>query len=220
MSPTALKWLFVTAGIVHRDISLADLLWWQASHCSPPILVITEHDMGPNEKIKHITGTPTFMSIGLLKTKLGGWHFLRYSLESAYYVFFYVATRYGGGSEDKAALEEWTASCPADMIWVKKDFLQHLPYLTFGEPFAPLARIFAEVGVLLYRGYRAQEDAIFDRALAKSRTDGPNIAPEFRNATLGGHVTFEKIREILLRPPQDPLGMLDITTEVGALKRH
>ncbi|KII85762.1 hypothetical protein PLICRDRAFT_71723, partial [Plicaturopsis crispa FD-325 SS-3] len=104
--------LYKDAHILHRDISVDNLMFWRDSNGTPHGILndydnaiflderyIPKHTMGP-----HRTGTLPFMSLDfLMKTPRNAPHYYRHDLESLLYALVWICARFPTRSRKEIA---------------------------------------------------------------------------------------------------------------------
>lgn len=197
------KWLYKTAGVIHRDISENNLMYRMKADgtiCGvlsdyDLSLMLALQDRGPSSKQR--TGTRPFMARDLLEPTPRK-HLYRHDLESLFYVIIVLVYR---SQDDKLkehekfenflALKDWFTLAPAQLLKEKKAFF------STAMPLAPPAFKKLDLPIVRMRrifdaGYLARRD----HADMTMRSENP-VKPIFDELTLGGHVDFDKFQEIL-----------------------
>jgi serine/threonine protein kinase len=109
------RWLYEVPKILHRDISLNNLMLRKED--GNIYAVLNDLDLAVNADVqsqssKHRTGTKPFMAIDLLSGEPTV-HMYRHDLESLFYVLVWIISRFHDGVEiEKPPLQEWT-----EAIW-------------------------------------------------------------------------------------------------------
>jgi serine/threonine protein kinase len=188
--PLGYRWLYEKAGVLHRDISLYNLMFYRERNnlelevCG----VLNDYDLatvvGVNESPSSMqrTGTRPYMAYELLD-KNPPRHSYRHDLESLFYVLLILTSHFEDGEEiPNPPLKQWFQLNSSDLASKKEALLARSrtslpkptpPYERFMYWLIPMARAFS-------RGMYWQED---DKA-------DPN------DETLGGNVTFDKMDAI------------------------
>ncbi|KAF9474598.1 hypothetical protein BDN70DRAFT_884630 [Pholiota conissans] len=191
------RWLYETAGIMHRDISVNNVMFRKNGDqihgvLSDYDLVLELQNRGLGPSSKNRTGTRPYMALDLLNIPPMA-HQYRHNLESLYYVLVVLATRYKDGP-----LNAWCKAEAHDdsraLYMEKKLFIldQELPPLS--DPFQRLENIIELLGSMFQAGYLAQGAG---RRAARKAIDKGLPTPLFDESTLGGHVDFDKFKDIL-----------------------
>ncbi|KAG7090111.1 hypothetical protein E1B28_011723 [Marasmius oreades] len=200
------RWLVTVPGIMHRDISVNNLMYRVDG--DRKFGVLNDFDLActleENRRAtsKQRTGTKPFIAIDLLalvkRTEGMAKHFVRHDLESLVYVFAWIVCRYENGQEIKEPpLEEW---CKGD--WPRVTTTKRAWFLdTEPDPITPrykslrpiLIRLKSQVGDGLYALKRHTAKIDLDPQLA-------GIIP-FKHETLDDHVTYVTILTALDPPP-------------------
>ncbi|KAJ7025736.1 hypothetical protein C8F04DRAFT_1127406 [Mycena alexandri] len=186
------RWLYETVKIMHRDISVNNLMFHRVGE--KVYGVLNDFDLavwldGENSTSRQRTGTKPYMARDLLDASPPP-HRYRHDLESFLYVLVFLTCKIKG-----SRLARW-ASLPMDDLRDAK-----IATITAGFPPAkdefrafevewirPLRKLFTT-------GTTNQEDYKDQLAAAAFRDNAP--PPEFDNATLDGAVTFAKFEDIL-----------------------
>ncbi len=115
------------AGILHRDISLGNVMFWEDKH-GKKRGVLLDLDLAFVQNYKehrshgtdtHRTGTLPFMAIDLLKT-----HLAHHDIESILWLLIFVTSEYGGGNP-KNPFNEWGDHSGKSLADAKFFFLHH-----------------------------------------------------------------------------------------------
>ncbi|KAF8154851.1 hypothetical protein B0H34DRAFT_540338 [Crassisporium funariophilum] len=122
------QWLYEHAKLIHRDISLNNLMYRKVDGriCG----VLSNYDLSlffnkpkPGPSSKQRTGTRPYMAIDLLRPTPTT-HLYRHDLESLFYVIVIFVTRYHGGKEIKnPPLQTWFELSPEALGHAKLTFL-------------------------------------------------------------------------------------------------
>ena len=108
----ALRSLYQDGGIIHRDVSVNNIIITDAESEGEPKVMLIDLDLAkerdtPPSGARYRTGTMKFMAIEVLKNTA---HTYRHDLESFFYVFLWVIIRHGskmGREETPSMLEDW-----------------------------------------------------------------------------------------------------------------
>jgi serine/threonine protein kinase len=178
------RWLYEVPKILHRDISLNNLMLRKED--GNIYAVLNDLDLAVNADVqsqssKHRTGTKPFMAIDLLSGEPTV-HMYRHDLESLLYVLVWIISRFHDGVEiEKPPLKEWTEG---DLVRVKTSFVLTAPFQSTER----------------FQSFRhwvtSMRKMFIDGLWAKSQVD-PALSCYFDNDTLGGFVTFEAFQSIL-----------------------
>ncbi|KAJ7194098.1 hypothetical protein GGX14DRAFT_378269, partial [Mycena pura] len=184
------RWLFETAGIMHRDISRNNLMYRMIDGKFYGVLndfdlAVLLNEKEPRSTSKQRTGTEPYMAMDLLVTGRPPPHLYRFDLESLFYVIAYVVCQYNNGKKiDNPPFDPWDHLGTGALRAVRAEFLANVipgptsNFLSFKNLNVALRRIFQ-------RGYN-------DRVNAKEEGD-----LSFCNTTLGNNVDFDKFETIL-----------------------
>ncbi|KAJ6542223.1 hypothetical protein DFH09DRAFT_47189 [Mycena vulgaris] len=188
------KWLYEQPGIMHRDISLSNLMYRLKD--GQIFGVLNDFDLSvvlnatPQSTSKQRTGTKPYMAIDLLVPEPPT-HLYRHDLESLFYaITWFITTFHEGRWVDNPPLWQWKLMGMAALREKKTAFLFQSPptptanFTLMGRNWVgPMIRMFGD-GIHARQGHRIE---------ATSRD------PPFKEETLGGFVTFDKFSAILDR---------------------
>ncbi|KAG6834095.1 hypothetical protein H0H93_011978 [Arthromyces matolae] len=192
--------------ILHRDLSENNLMFkfGADSHVRG---VLNDWDMasrvdknGENEvtNAAHRTGTIPFMARDLLVDGTPPPHLYRHDLESFFYILVWAAVNYHFGDDEARKIDltttGWDASTLAGARDIKGNFITHR--LDFKAQM--LKRMDPRNHVFL--PWIDSIWSLFLKAhLGREISDTPN---DWDQATLGGHITFEKFMQAIGREPR------------------
>lgn len=192
------RWLHEHSKILHRDISLNNLMLRKEG--GNVYAVLNNLDLAVNvdaqgQSSKHRTGTKPFMAIDLL----GGdptVHLYRHDLESLFYVLVWIITRYHNGKEiTNPPLQDWAGSDHRDLLKTKALFLlEGSPEPT--DNFKSFRGHVSDMRTMFQGGHSARRKAIEDSKYKAESQGGPGTS-HFAYDTLGGSVTFDTFQRIL-----------------------
>ena len=193
------RWLYEVPRILHRDISLNNLMLRKED--GNVYAVLNDLDLAvdadaKSQSSKHRTGTKPFMAIDLLSGEPTD-HLYRHDLESLFFVLVWITARHDGEDIPKPPLKEWAEGDHQRVMESKSSFLLK-PSLIPTKRFASLELHISRMHVMFRQGHVARSNAR-DIARANSRF---NLASEpetshFDDVTLGGLVTFDAFQSIL-----------------------
>ncbi|KAK7056473.1 hypothetical protein VNI00_003028 [Paramarasmius palmivorus] len=212
------EWLTKHLHILHRDISVGNLMY-RISDDNQVYGVLNDFDLArfvdkqdPKPSSKHRTGTKPFVAIDLLDTA-GDiiCHHVRHDLESFFYVFVWIVTRFHEGEEiDNAPFMEWATGTWGEVSLKKNAFLKPKSKISVTETYAPLQELVDE-----------WKKMWFEAVNVKDQVDGKIASAEvlatYDEETLGGRITYEKIRDLFNKYPLDLEDVVlaeDVPTEV------
>jgi serine/threonine protein kinase len=190
------RWLFEHAGILHRDISLDNLMLRRERDKVYGIL--NDMDLAVSIGVtstssKQRTGTKPFMAINLLRPGPPV-HMYRHDLESMFYVLVWITSRFNNGEEiTEPPLQEWADLGGVALVKEKNSFFMSLPprrtaqFESFGRWVVPLQTMFRD-------GFSSWTKHLSEISVAGPQTSSH---PHFEDETLGGLVTFDKFQAIL-----------------------
>ncbi|KAF8153391.1 hypothetical protein B0H34DRAFT_103880 [Crassisporium funariophilum] len=200
------RWLYEHAELIHRDISLNNLMYREVDGriCG----VLSDYDLSlffrkpkPGPSSKQRTGTRPYMAIELLlptPTK----HLYRHDLESLYYVIFVLVTRYDGGEPIKnPPLQDWFELPPESLRQVKLAFFQQVPP-PFTSAFKSMRPLLMKMFMMFHDGYDAQLRCLLSPSMENdpkttSVDHSQAILDPFLLETLGGNVDFDAFQRLL-----------------------
>jgi serine/threonine protein kinase len=178
------RWLYEVAKILHRDISLNNLMLRKENGIA--YAVLNDFDLSVSADVKassskHRTGTKPFMAIDLLRGDPTT-HLYRHDLESLFYVLVWISSRYHDGEEIvDPPLQHWAETDGLDLVDKKVAFITTLPFHPT-ERFESCRPCVYSMRKVFLDGIMAGTDAKF---FSRSHLD---------NDTLGGLVTFDSFQ--------------------------
>ncbi|KAI0798397.1 hypothetical protein GGR55DRAFT_672294, partial [Xylaria sp. FL0064] len=133
--------LYNKAGLLHRDISINNLMINEDSSFLIDLDLAIQVDRIEASGAKGITGTRAFMAIGVL---MGEGHSFMDDLESFFWVLFWICIHYDGPNEGKAVkqFEKWNIEDPDELARLKLGTISKRPYFnnTISAYFTPYYR--------------------------------------------------------------------------------
>ncbi|KAF8512014.1 hypothetical protein BU17DRAFT_96662 [Hysterangium stoloniferum] len=197
------EWLYTEAKILHRDISLGNLMYRTVNgqHCG----VLNDFDLASYVVPGHMeptsnqrTGTKPFMAIDLLRQSPPPRHLYRHDLESFFYVLLFFVSRYLDGAEiEDPPLQLWLTKGDDRLGEAKGSFL-FFGAINPTENFAKLRFLLLGMKSVLADGIDARRRHEFQAELTKAQGLNP---PLFDDETLGGHVSFAKFKGLFALAP-------------------
>ncbi|KAF8501875.1 hypothetical protein BU17DRAFT_58828, partial [Hysterangium stoloniferum] len=209
-------WLYQTSKILHRDISLGNLMFRHEKDDIFGVLngfdlacYVNETENHPASKQR--TGTRPFMSIDLINPTSPVKHLYRHDLESFFHVFMFFTARYQDGKEiDSPPLQKWLTLGDRALEAHKVNFLsKSVPTLT--PQFASLKWHLYSMCIAIFNGLteRTKKVHIEQRKFRicsyhePDKVLAPDLpVPSFDHETLNGHLTYEVFDDIFRRDVQ------------------
>jgi len=190
-------WLFEHTGILHRDISLDNLMLRKEGR--KVYGVLNDMDLAvsvgvANPSSKQRTDTKPFMAIDLLRPNPPV-HMYRHDLESMFYVLTWITSRFHDGEEiADPPLQEWADEGGVTLVGEKYRFIMSEPPQPTLE-FNLLGHWIVSLQKMIRNGLSARTEYRSELAIAvRSNAMHP---PAFEDETLGGFVTFDTFQAIL-----------------------
>ncbi|KAJ7066822.1 hypothetical protein B0H15DRAFT_972043 [Mycena belliarum] len=184
------RWLYEKVKIMHRDISLGNLMYRQMEG-GKVIGVLNDFDFAlhltaiPLSTSKQRTGTKPYMARDLLVPSPPR-HLYRHDLESLFYVLASIATGFHEGKPIMSApLWKWHIFDMGTLLTEKQAFLSQSVVTTTAH-FAALRLWILTLRAMFQRGNTARQD----HAILVEESMG-RVVPVFDEETLGGQVTFD-----------------------------
>ncbi|KAF8802375.1 hypothetical protein BYT27DRAFT_7341453 [Phlegmacium glaucopus] len=187
------RWLYEEAKVIHRDISLNNLMYRKKADNSV-YGVLSDYDLShlltrqtPGPTSKQRTGTKPYMAIDLLQPSPPN-HLYHHDLESLFYVIVILTSRYHKGQKinENPPHQAWF-DLRAEAL-PTSDF-QHIMIWT------------SQMSWMFQDGFQARRRHEDNINLAKIWPSNENKdILIFDELTLGGHVDFDKFARILAEP--------------------
>ncbi|KAK7038691.1 hypothetical protein VNI00_010575 [Paramarasmius palmivorus] len=187
------EWLVKHAKILHRDISVGNLMYRVKSD-STIVGVLNDYDLArfvdekdPKPSSQHRTGTKPFVALDLLSGKSNEPtdHFVRHDLESFFYVFAWITCRFHRGVEIlNPPLTNWATGAWEDVLQDKTLFF------------------LATSKGLLDDWKKMWDDALWDwenYLKAKKASSMNDETDAYDKETLGGRIDYQKIYDLFER---------------------
>ncbi|KAG6844041.1 hypothetical protein H0H87_010365 [Tephrocybe sp. NHM501043] len=209
--------------VLHRDLSENNLMFKTASD-GPKKGILNDWDLASeveddNEirvsNANHRTGTLPFMARDLLVND-PPLHLYRHDLESFFYILIWAALHYDFAAGTKISSDQvsitrtWNDDVFRRNRSAKNDFLKERKRLdeviaSARKGCEPLIPWITSIWRLFFIAERAEPIDGYDN----------EVAVEWDNVTLGGHLTFETFMKALGRKPRDDLEPLIRTSEIS-----
>jgi serine/threonine protein kinase len=190
------RWLYEIPKILHRDISLDNLMLRKEG--DKIYAVLNDFDLAVSADVKsmsskHRTGTKPFMAIDLIHPDPTV-HMYRHDLESMFYVLVWITSRFHNGQEiADPPLQEWADNADLILVDKKRSFFMAMPPQRT-EQFESFGRWIVSMQKMFLDGLHAHVSYLLDLSVAGSQILYP---VHFANDTLNGLVTFDKFQKIL-----------------------
>jgi serine/threonine protein kinase len=190
------RWLYDVPKILHRDISLNNLMLRKEG--DNVYAVLNDLDLAVSADVKsmsskHRTGTKPFMAIDLIHPDPTV-HMYRHDLESMFYVLVWITSRFHNGQEiTDPPLQEWADNGGVTLLKEKNSFLMSMPPRRT-EQFESFGRWIASMQKMFLDGLHAHASHLLELSVTGPQTSFPL---PFANDTLNGLVTFDKFQTIL-----------------------
>jgi len=221
------RWLFKCAGILHRDLSLNNIMYRIIEGKVHGVL--TDYDLSSwtasltcdyTKTSQQRTGTPPFMASGLLDGT-DAVHLYRHDVESLFYIMLILTTQNeiqapkkgkGGGVRTREGLkalpyQEWfdQPSYKA-LAFFKQGFFSNLGHINLSPTFEDFRGWLGDLRLAFRRGVRAKqthEEELMFLQQQDGASEGEDF-PTFDDETLAGHITYSA----LVGPVRNPKGKL------------
>ncbi|KAJ3776550.1 protein kinase [Lentinula raphanica] len=205
------QWLYECAGILHRDISIGNIMFRRIDGKVYGVLndfdlssCLQDMDKGPTSK--HRTGTRPFMSHELLNPGWQGGHYYRHDIESLFYVILCMACRYERpdvAAAEPRAYSEWFSGSDKDVCKDKTLFFtgDFPPTITTQPHFTGFQWWLDSIYQLCSSGYMDARQ-IRMRSRVKGSTDGSS---SFDWTTLNKRVSYAEMRLVMSSFEDEPL---------------
>ena len=212
------RWLFDCAGILHRDLSLNNIMYRVKE--GKVYGVLTDYDLSSwtesmtsdyTKTSQQRTGTPPFMASGLLDGT-DTVHLYRHDVESLLYIMLILATHYeiqapmegkGGGvraREDLRCLpyQGWFDQPGYESLaCFKEGFISKFRVLNLSPTFEDFRAWLEDLHLAFGRGLRAkqthkEQSVVLLRRQLAGTSEGKTL-PTFNDETLGGNITYSML---------------------------
>jgi serine/threonine protein kinase len=232
------RWLYLRVGILHRDLSLSNIMYRiieeenEAGVVEEKICgVLTDFDLASwtvdlkidrTRTSQQRTGTPPFMAHGVLRGS-DALHLYRHDLESLFYIMLILATHYDiqlptekedgrlrtrQGSKE-LPYETWFGQTPhKTLAAIKQEFLLSFEHLDLSPGFEGFRDWLWDLRLSFRRGIRARQDHEELITLQQGRGNSLEAAPEFDDETLGGRVDYSALIDPVRRMKGELEGLI------------
>jgi hypothetical protein len=190
------RWLFEIPKILHRDISLNNLMLRKED--DKVYAVLNDFDLAVSADVKSTsskqrTGTKPFMAIDLLRPDPPV-HMYRHDLESMFYVLVWTTSRFHNGGEiGMPPLQEWADNDGVTLTEKKSFFVMMSEPPPLTPQFGSFRRWVVSMQTIFRDGFYSRTKYLAERSLASLESSSSS----FEDETLGGFVTFDKFQAIL-----------------------
>jgi serine/threonine protein kinase len=206
-------WLYQVAHVLHCDISLKNLMYCEKNGEVCGVLndydlaVCLDHNDSRMPSSKQRTGTKPYMAIDLLDpNNPPSRHLYRHDLESLIYVITAHTMRYKGTELMKnPPLQNWFTSNMAQLRASKKESITSSRPPIPSPEFSAFRSWLVLMWGTLNQGIRAQNIHMDQKLWVQHYSEHlPNFgdgesSATFNEETLGGHLTYEMLDEIMAR---------------------
>ncbi|KAK7055340.1 other 1 protein kinase [Favolaschia claudopus] len=196
------RWLYEKAHIMHRDISVANLMFHEVDGKMYGVLNDFDHALDFGKKSvsasKQRTGTKPFMAIDLLLEPPE--HLYRHDLESFLYVLVFLTCEtkqpFLKHPEDKTTLQQWAELAMLDLYYRKNAAITEGAFPPCKHGFEGFKASIEYIADLFTLGFGKR---IMHGAEVRMATRQGISVPDFDDETLGGMVTFDEFAACLDR---------------------
>ncbi|KAJ3741297.1 protein kinase [Lentinula detonsa] len=204
------QWLYECAGILHRDLSIGNVMFRQKDGKIYGVLNDFDlssrvQDMSNGSASDQRTGTRPFMSIDLLNPNWEGGHLYRHDIESLFYIMLCLACRYrrpNVPTPEPRAYSAWFSGTDQQVFDNKNSFLTDphakappiQPYFAGFKPW--LERIYTK----LHSGYKRRptySSGVSSQPGIQSAYDEDDEDPNFDWNTLNKRASYTTMRSIM-----------------------
>ena len=185
------RWLYDVPKILHRDISLKNLMLRKEG--DNVYAVLNDLDLAVSADVKstsskHHTGTKPFMAIDLIHPDPTV-HMYRHDLESLFYILVWITSRFNDGQEiADPPLQEWADNGDLILVEKKRSFFMSMPPRRT-EQFESFGRWIVSMQTMFRDGFSLKTKYLAELLEASSLF--------FEDEMFGGLVTFDKFQGIL-----------------------
>ncbi|KAF7340698.1 Other 1 protein kinase [Mycena sanguinolenta] len=192
------RWLYEKAHIVHRDISLSNLMFRTVNGKIYGVLNDFDLSVDMNAEPRFPSdseqrpGTLPYMALELLAPRPPPpRHFYRFDLESLFYAMLIASCHYHDGKKiEDRPFEEWQHLAPTALCYRKNSFLNLGPVPAPTSNFANFDDLNWDLRAMFREGFHAQAKDDYMRRQFAHKSN-------FDQETFGGLVTFDTFEQIL-----------------------
>ncbi|KAK7055341.1 other 1 protein kinase [Favolaschia claudopus] len=181
------RWLYEKAHIMHRDISVGNLMFYEVDGQVYGVLNDFDHALRLGKKSestsKQRTGTKPFMAKDLLVDEPPE-HLYRHDLESFLYVLVFLTCKI-----ENSPLEKWAELSINDLYDKKTTAILERPFPSCKNGFTGFDLWILNMRKMFRKGFTARNDHADEVKLAQITNTKP---PAFNDTTLDDEVTFDK----------------------------
>jgi serine/threonine protein kinase len=189
------RWLYEIPKILHRDISLDNLMLRKED--DNVYAVLNDLDLAVSADVKstsskHRTGTKPFMAIDLIHPD-PTIHMYRHDLESIFYVLVWITSRFHDGQEiADPPLQEWADNDDLLLVEKKRSFFLSMPPRT--KQFESFGRWVVSMQTMFRDGFSSKTQYLAELSVAESQAQ--RLA-HFDDETLSNLITFDRFQAVL-----------------------
>ncbi|PFH45846.1 hypothetical protein AMATHDRAFT_8583 [Amanita thiersii Skay4041] len=199
-STLASLWLHDQGRVLHRDISLKNLMYRKNGKAYGVLLDYDITALGHQESLsKQRIGMLLYMACDLLEASPPK-HIYRHDLESLFYIMIVLTTMHHSGqmiADKEHPPTTWFHVGTKILLGLKRDFLAEIPP-PLTQHFTVMRKWTVGLQILFNKGYNAQSEAVLEAV------DTPTDTFSFDYDSLGGNVDFDKFQKILYRDIELP----------------
>ena len=189
------RWLYEIPKILHRDISIDNLMLRKQG--DKIYAVLNDFDLAVSADVKsmsskHRTGTKPFMAIDLIHPDPAV-HMYRHDLESIFYVLVWITSRFDNGQEiADPPLQEWADNDDRVLVEKKRSFFLSMPPRRTKQ-FESFGRWVVSMQTMFRDGFSLKTKYLAELSVAESQ----ERLAHFNDETLSNLVTFDRFQAVL-----------------------